>query len=78
MHKRDKAQAGLNGSGTIAKNIWIVKPGAKSRGRGIATFNNLPKLKYIMTSGALIQDGHSKQQRGSFPHMCNKPLFCCI
>lgn len=48
FHKKDKAQAGLNGSGSIAKNIWIVKPGAKSRGRGIATFAELPKLlKYV-------------------------------
>lgn len=28
--------------------MWIVKPAAKSRGRGISTFNDLPKLlKYI-------------------------------
>jgi len=48
FHKKEKAQAGLNGSGNIAKNIWIVKPGAKSRGRGIATFADLPKLlKYV-------------------------------
>ena len=44
----DRAQAGLNGKGSDAKNMWIVKPAAKSRGRGICAFNDLPKLlKYI-------------------------------
>lgn len=37
-------QAGLNGSGEESKNIWIVKPAAKSRGRGICTFVDLDKL----------------------------------
>ena len=30
--------------GPISNNLWIVKPAGKSRGRGIATFNNIPKL----------------------------------
>ena len=31
---------GVSGS----KNLWIVKPSAKSRGRGIQTFNDIGKL----------------------------------
>lgn len=37
-------QSTLNGKGEGVKNMWIVKPAAKSRGRGIATFCNLKKL----------------------------------
>ena len=33
-------QFSLNGS----KNIWIVKPAGLSRGRGIATYNNLVEI----------------------------------
>jgi tubulin monoglycylase TTLL3/8 len=37
-------QAGLNGNCASSQNLWIVKPAAKSRGRGITTFSDLDKL----------------------------------
>ncbi len=50
----DRSQAGLNGKGETAKNMWIVKPAAKSRGRGITTFNDLPKLLKYVDAGSHV------------------------
>eukprot|EP01028_Stygiella_incarcerata_P011745 TRINITY_DN680_c1_g2_i2.p1 TRINITY_DN680_c1_g2~~TRINITY_DN680_c1_g2_i2.p1 ORF type:complete len:925 (+),score=308.11 TRINITY_DN680_c1_g2_i2:100-2874(+) len=36
-----KTQYGMDGT----KNVWIVKPGRKSRGRGIQCFNNLDRIR---------------------------------
>jgi hypothetical protein len=48
LHQSESYQSYLNGSGSHANNIWIVKPAAKSRGRGITTFSDLGKLlKYV-------------------------------
>jgi len=50
----EPSQSVLNGKGDISKNLWIVKPAAKSRGRGISTFRDLPKLlKYVEAGNGL-------------------------
>eukprot|EP01033_Poteriospumella_lacustris_P014289 gene14290-10213_t len=51
----------LNGTGSVAQNMWIVKPASKSRGRGIMTFNDLPKLlKYVQLSNTVAGSGSSQ------------------
>ena len=45
-------QADLNGTGSATKNMWIVKPAAKSRGRGICTFNHLGQLLRYIDAGS--------------------------
>jgi len=51
MRKLYDVQADLNGAGTTANNMWIVKPAAKSRGRGISTFKDLGKLLRYIDAG---------------------------
>lgn len=44
---RQLPQAGIDGlhrDGSLLQNLWMVKPAAKSRGRGIATFRSLQAL----------------------------------
>jgi Tubulin-tyrosine ligase family len=41
-------------------NIWIVKPGGKSRGRGIHCFNSLSKLRLQVRADS-CQDGQTQQ-----------------
>jgi hypothetical protein len=45
-------QADINGNGKDANNMWIVKPAAKSRGRGICTFNDLGQLLRYIDAGS--------------------------
>jgi len=47
-----RGQNAINGCGEAANNMWIVKPAAKSRGRGIATFMDLNKLLRYVEAGS--------------------------
>jgi hypothetical protein len=47
----NKSQDGLNGHCDTCSNMWIVKPAAKSRGRGIMTFGDIRKLLAYIDMG---------------------------
>lgn len=44
LQRVEAKQFGINGYGSKAKNLWIVKPAAKSRGRGWFTHNQSQSL----------------------------------
>lgn len=52
LRHHHRGQHLINGSGDSANNMWIVKPAAKSRGRGIATFMDLNKLLRYVEAGS--------------------------
>jgi hypothetical protein len=54
LRDKEASQAKMNGDFAAAKNIWIVKPAAKSRGRGICAFTDLPKLLRYVEAGTTI------------------------
>ena len=55
LRQHHRGQNALNGSGESANNMWIVKPAAKSRGRGIATFMDLSKLLRYVEAGSVFR-----------------------
>lgn len=54
LRNAEGPQSRINGNFAVAKNIWIVKPAAKSRGRGICAFTDLPKLLRYVEAGTTI------------------------
>ena len=54
LREAEGAQSRINGNFAVAKNIWIVKPAAKSRGRGICSFTDLNKLLQYVEAGTTI------------------------
>lgn len=70
------SQYGLNGSGTVAQNLWIVKPASKSRGRGIVTFNDLPKLlKYVQISHTALHGSAAASTQWIVQKYLENPLI---
>jgi tubulin monoglycylase TTLL3/8 len=58
-------------SGTVSKNVWIVKPAGKSRGRGIECLNNLDEI--INTTRT--QDGRCAESQWVIQKYIENPMI---
>jgi tubulin monoglycylase TTLL3/8 len=71
LAEAEGGQFAINGDAASSRNLWIVKPAAKSRGRGIMTFRDLPKLLKYVEAG----DGSSSANQWIVQKYIENPLL---